>query len=80
MKYNNGKWIFELPLIKKILRPLVRMLGTDIGRRFESIATPYSKSMVVEEDTSVLFDGMYRKIVVRKQIFNNSTFAPRKSA
>ncbi|MDN9012720.1 hypothetical protein [Brevibacillus laterosporus] len=57
----------KLSLIKKIMRPIVRMMGTDIGCRLESIVMPYSKCMVVEENSSVLFGGMYRKIVLRKQ-------------
>ncbi|WP_312110318.1 class I SAM-dependent methyltransferase [Brevibacillus reuszeri] len=56
----------ELSLIMKILRPIIGMLGTDIGRRFEQIVMPYAKSIVIEEDSPSLFNGMYRKIIIRK--------------
>jgi len=57
----------KLSIIKKILRPVIGMMGTDIGRRFEQIVMPYVESVVVEENSPVLFDGMYRKIVIRKK-------------
>lgn len=57
----------ELSIIKKILRPVIGMMGTDIGRRFEQIVMPYAKKVVLEEDSPILFDGMYRKIVLRKR-------------
>ncbi len=56
----------DLPVFKKILRPVVAMMGTDIGRHFEQIIMPYVKQIRVEEDASALFNGMYRKIKVRK--------------
>ncbi len=56
----------ELPVMKKILRPVVALMGTDIGRHFEQIIMPYEKQIRVEEDASALFNGMYRKIIVRK--------------
>ncbi|WP_307721800.1 hypothetical protein [Paenibacillus humicus] len=52
--------------MKKILRPVVALMGTDIGRHFEQIIMPYEKQIRVEEDASALFNGMYRKIIVRK--------------
>lgn len=57
----------ELSIIKKIMRPVIGMMGTDIGRRFELIVMPYAESIVIEENSPVLFDGMYRKIVLRKK-------------
>jgi len=56
----------DLPLIKKIIRPVVAMMGTDIGRHFEPIIVPYENYIQVEEDASALFNGMYRKIMLRK--------------
>lgn len=44
----------------------MRKMGTDIGRRFEELITPHADSFVVVEDSPVLFNGMYRKIVLRK--------------
>lgn len=58
-----------LPVIKKIIRPVVAMMGTDIGRHFEPIIIPYENHIRVEEDASALFNGMYRKIVIRKMKF-----------
>lgn len=56
----------DLPIIKKILRPIVAMMGTDIGRHFEQIIMPYEKQIRVEEDASALFNGVYRKIMIQK--------------
>lgn len=56
----------DLSVFKKILRPVIAMMGTDIGRHFEEIILPYEKQIQVEEDASALFNGMYRKIIVRK--------------
>jgi ubiquinone/menaquinone biosynthesis C-methylase UbiE len=56
----------EMSIIKKILRPIIGMMGTDIGRRFEQIVFPYVNKVVFEEDSPILFNGMYRKIVFRK--------------
>ncbi len=57
----------DLSVINKILRPVVELMGTDIGRRFEQIVTPYLKTtIVIEENSPILFNGMYRKIVLRR--------------
>lgn len=40
----------ELPVMKKILRPVVALMDTDIGRHFEQIIMPYEKQIRVEED------------------------------
>ncbi|WP_010504108.1 class I SAM-dependent methyltransferase [Paenibacillus elgii] len=56
----------ELTMTMKMLRPIIRMMGTDIGRQFENIIKPYSKSIVVAEDSPILFNGMYRAILLRK--------------
>ncbi|MDF9845402.1 phosphatidylethanolamine/phosphatidyl-N-methylethanolamine N-methyltransferase [Paenibacillus sp. PastF-1] len=55
-----------LPIIKKLIRPIIATMGTDIGRKFEQILQPYEDNIRVEEDMSVLFNGMYRKIKLRK--------------
>lgn len=36
--------------MKKILRPVVALMDTDIGRHFEQIIMPYEKQIRVEED------------------------------
>lgn len=57
----------NLPFIKKMLRPVIGLLGTDIGRSFEQIAKPSLLYLKIEEDIPVLFNNMYRKIVLRKR-------------
>jgi len=56
----------KLSLLKVFLRPIISVLGTDIGRSFEEIITKNNKSLIVEEDTPVMINGMYRKIVITK--------------
>ncbi|MFC0211201.1 class I SAM-dependent methyltransferase [Paenibacillus chartarius] len=56
----------ELPVMKKILRPVVALMGTDIGLHFEQIIMPYEKQIRVDEDASALFNGMYRKSCLEK--------------
>ncbi|MNY59364.1 hypothetical protein D3C86_1958020 [compost metagenome] len=56
----------ELSIIKKLIRPIIATMGTDIGRKFERILQPYEGNIRVEEDVSALFNGMYRKIILRK--------------
>lgn len=56
----------KLTVIKSVLRPVIKMLGTDIGRRFEEVVAPYQKAIRIEDDSPILFNGMYRKIVLRK--------------
>jgi len=56
----------KLSLLKVLLRPIISVLGTDIGRSFEEIITKNNKSLIVEEDTPVMINGMYRKIVITK--------------
>ncbi|MBU5444535.1 class I SAM-dependent methyltransferase [Paenibacillus sp. MSJ-34] len=56
----------ELPAMKKILRPIAAMMGTDIGRHFEQIVKPYENHVQVEEDVPALLNGMYRKILLTK--------------
>lgn len=58
----------KLPFFKRMLKPLIALLGTDIGRSFEEIARPYvgEGAARVLEDTPVLWGGMYRKIVLER--------------
>jgi ubiquinone/menaquinone biosynthesis C-methylase UbiE len=57
----------QLSFLKKVLRPIIRRLGTDIGLRFEEILQPYMEQVEIVQDMPVLFNGMYRKIVLRKK-------------
>ena len=53
-------------LPKMILRPIISVLGTDIGRSFEELIQKNNKSVKVEEDTLIMMNGMYRKIIITK--------------
>jgi phosphatidylethanolamine/phosphatidyl-N-methylethanolamine N-methyltransferase len=55
----------RLSLLKRLLRPIISVLGTDIGRSFCEISQ-HHKNITVEEDTPVMLNGMYRKIMIEK--------------
>ena len=56
----------KLSLSKILLRPIISVLGTDIDRSFEEIIPKNNKSLKVEEDSPVMMNGMYRKIIITK--------------
>ncbi len=56
----------QLPIFKKLVRPVVRMLGTDIGLHFEYIFQKFSDTLTIENDVPIMLNGMYRKIIIRK--------------
>lgn len=62
-KFVDGKK--ELSLSKRLIRPLIRLLGTDIGLVFESISNE-TKNIRLIERKDLLFNGMYQKIVLIK--------------
>lgn len=51
---------------KKVIVPIIRLLGTDIGRKFGDIYKPYANQLRLLEDSPVLLGNMYRKIKVSK--------------
>jgi phosphatidylethanolamine/phosphatidyl-N-methylethanolamine N-methyltransferase len=51
---------------KKAIRPIIKLLGTDIGIKFEELCERNMSTVYVKEDTSLMFSGMYRKIVLGK--------------
>jgi len=53
----------ELSLFKKIMRPLISMLGTDIGLRFGTLVKPFHKRIAIQTDEPIMLKGMYRKII-----------------
>lgn len=53
----------ELSLIKRMLRPLISMLGTDIGLRFGPLSRPFEKQISIQMDSPIMLNGMYRKIM-----------------
>ncbi|QDX95607.1 class I SAM-dependent methyltransferase [Brevibacillus laterosporus] len=57
----------KLSFGKQLLRPIISILGTDIGRNFETMIEPFHKKVIIQEDTPVLFNGMYRKIIMKSQ-------------
>lgn len=56
----------QLSLPKKLLRPFIRVLGTDIGLRFEDLYPRHGKNLKIVEDQSIMMNGMYRKIIICK--------------
>lgn len=57
----------KLSPLKKVIRPLIKLLGTDIGVNFETLYEKNKVALSVKEDSSAMFNGMYRKIVVIKK-------------
>ncbi|APH05388.1 class I SAM-dependent methyltransferase [Bacillus weihaiensis] len=57
----------ELSLCKKGMRPLIKLLGTDIGISFETLYEKHINTIIVQEDTDIMFNGMYRKIILTKR-------------
>lgn len=55
----------KLSVPKKLLRPIISVLGTDIGRSFEELLLT-NENVKVEEDHPIMLDGMYRKIIISK--------------
>ena len=53
----------ELSLFKRGIRPLISLLGTDIGLRLEQVANPFSKQLSIQMDSPIMLNGMYRKII-----------------
>ncbi|ERN54403.1 class I SAM-dependent methyltransferase [Alkalihalophilus marmarensis] len=57
----------QLSLPKKIIRPIVKLLGTDIGLKFESIYMHHKEQVQIILDQPVMLNGMYRKIILKKK-------------
>ncbi len=60
-KFSN-----QLSLLKKLVRPIIRLLGTDIGINFDKLILTSSQPLKILEDQSVMLKGMYRKIILSK--------------
>ena len=56
----------KLSLYKKAIRPLIKVLGTDIGVNFEELCGSNKENLTIKEDISIMFNGMYRKITISK--------------
>ena len=57
----------EPSLLKKSIRPAIRLLGTDIGLNFEELFEKNKIDFLIKEDSPVMFQGMYRKILLSKR-------------
>ncbi|GGI13885.1 class I SAM-dependent methyltransferase [Gottfriedia solisilvae] len=55
-----------LSLLKKSIRPIIKLLGTDIGINFEKLCEKNKDALSVKEDNPVMLNGMYRKIILSK--------------
>jgi phosphatidylethanolamine/phosphatidyl-N-methylethanolamine N-methyltransferase len=53
-------------VLKKLLRPLIKVLGTDIGLKFEQLYDRNNTNFKIIEDENVMMNGMYRKIILSK--------------
>lgn len=51
---------------KKLLRHLIKVLGTDIGVSFETIYQRKKAALAILSDEGIMFGGMYRKIKLKK--------------
>ncbi|CAN7549678.1 class I SAM-dependent methyltransferase [Rossellomorea sp. LjRoot5] len=56
----------KMSMIKKVVRPFVKMMGTDIGVNFENLYEQNREAIILKEDEPLLFNGMYRKIILTK--------------
>ncbi|MEC2070993.1 class I SAM-dependent methyltransferase [Alkalihalophilus marmarensis] len=56
----------QLSLPKKLIRPIAKVLGTDIGLRFESIYMHHKVQLQILLDQPVMLNGMYRRITLKK--------------
>lgn len=56
----------QLSLTKRIIRPLIKLLGTDIGINFEKLYEPFQEELSIVEDSPIMLQGMYRKIKIKK--------------
>lgn len=56
----------KMSLIKKMVRPFVKIMGTDIGVNFENLFEQNREAIILKEDEPLLFNGMYRKIILTK--------------
>ncbi|WP_080844214.1 class I SAM-dependent methyltransferase [Cytobacillus gottheilii] len=56
---------------QKILRPIIKLLGTDIGIDFHALLKPFETQLELKKDNAVMLNGMYRKILLVKQLPGN---------
>jgi phosphatidylethanolamine/phosphatidyl-N-methylethanolamine N-methyltransferase len=74
LKPNGEMIIFDkftpkdkgLSPFQKAIRPFLKLLGTDIGINFEELFEKHKDTLSVKEDRSIMFNGLYRKIIISK--------------
>jgi phosphatidylethanolamine/phosphatidyl-N-methylethanolamine N-methyltransferase len=52
---------------KRLIRPVIKALGTDIGLSLGKLYSRQSKTLQVVEEHPLMMNGMYRKILLRKR-------------
>ncbi|KWU59979.1 class I SAM-dependent methyltransferase [Priestia megaterium] len=57
----------QLSFGKKMFRPLIKLLGTDIGLSFETVYKNVENQCEIQEDLDVMVKGLYRKIILQKK-------------
>ncbi|PLS06993.1 class I SAM-dependent methyltransferase [Neobacillus cucumis] len=61
------KFTSQLTPLKRLIRPMIKVLGTDIGLSFEKIYENYKDNkLIIEVNQPILFGEMYRNIRIRK--------------
>lgn len=53
-------------ILKRLVRPIIKILGTDIGLNFEKLVQRNHHLLKIEEDKPLMMNGMYRKIIMSK--------------
>lgn len=53
-------------MLKRIIRPFLQLLGTDIGRSFGQMYEACQQECRVIENTPIMMRGMYRKSIIKK--------------
>ncbi len=51
---------------KKLIRPVIKVLGTDIGLSFDRVYKNVNHHCRIQYDLDVMMKGMYRKITLQK--------------
>ncbi|EDL66302.1 class I SAM-dependent methyltransferase [Bacillus sp. SG-1] len=62
-KFSSNKSGFYLT---KILRPVIKVLGTDIGINHWELISKMDGALRIQKDDPVMLNGMYRKLLVEK--------------
>lgn len=75
LKVNKEFLIFDkfvpknkkMKLTQRLLRPIVKVLGTDIGLDFYDVFKVVENRCVLIKDENVMMNGMYRKIICKRK-------------